>query len=170
MKPPVSGADCTGPGPDDHSKWANRCVRDHWVHLALDAMRVRDVSPSEVEVVRQFLSASGWSHRVGTPEQFAELLRNSQRTAVACEGSQVIGFARGITDGQSNGYLSMVAVAPEHRGRGLGTALVEHVIAGPPSVTWVLQAGREGAAGFFAKLGFKPAPATMQRARGQGRT
>ncbi len=128
-------------------------------------MRIQDTSPSEFEAVRQFLSANGWSHRVGTSEQFAELLRNSQRTAVAFDGPNVIGFARGITDGQSNGYLSMVAVAPERRGHGIGTALVEHVTAGPATITWVLQAGREGAAAFFAKLGFELAPVAMQRAR-----
>ena len=133
----------------------------------LGAMHVQDASPSEFEAVRQFLSANGWSHRVGTSEQFAELLRNSQRTAVFFDGPHVIGFARGITDSRSNGYLSMVAVAPEHRGQGIGTALVQHVTASPSTITWVLQAGREGAAAFFAKLGFEPAPAAMQRARKQ---
>jgi GNAT superfamily N-acetyltransferase len=133
----------------------------------LDSMRVQDASPSEFEAVRQFLSANGWSHRVGTSEQFAKLLHNSQRTAVVFDGPHVIGFARGITDNLSNGYLSMVAVAPEHRGKGIGTALVEHVTAGPSTITWVLQAGREGASAFFAKLGFEPAPVAMQRARRQ---
>jgi ribosomal protein S18 acetylase RimI-like enzyme len=83
------------------------------------------VAPSRA--VRQFLSVNGWSHRVGLPEQFAQLARASQRTAVALDGSDVIGFARAITDGQSNGYLSMVAVSPEHRRKGVGTALVKHI-------------------------------------------
>ena len=133
-------------------------------------MQVRNVSPSEVEAVRQFLLASGWSHRVGSSEQFAELIRNSQRTAVALDGSQVVGFARGITDGLSNGYLSMVAVAPEHRRKGVGAALVSHVTSGPSSVTWVLQASREGSAEFFAKLGFCVAPVAMRRSREQSGT
>ena len=90
-------------------------------------MLVRDISPAEFEAVRQFLSVNGWSHRVGLPEQFAQLARASQRTAVALDGSDVIGFARAITDGQSNGYLSMVAVSPEHRRKGVGTALVKHI-------------------------------------------
>jgi ribosomal protein S18 acetylase RimI-like enzyme len=130
-------------------------------------MRVRDVLPSEIEAVRQFLAANGWSHRVGSPEQFAELIPNSQRTAVAVDGSRIVGFARAITDGQSNGYLSMVAVAPENRRKGIGTALVNHVTAGPSSVTWVLRAERPDSAAFFAKLGFSASPVAMQRAREQ---
>ena len=130
----------------------------------------RDALPSEAESIRQFLSANGWSHRVGSPEGFAALLRASSRTAVVFSGTQVVGFARGITDGLSNGYLSMVAVAPEFRRRGAGSALVAHVTAGSPGVSWVLQAGRSGASEFFAKLGFVAAPLAMQRARRQSVT
>jgi ribosomal protein S18 acetylase RimI-like enzyme len=97
-------------------------------------------------------------------------MRASNRTAVVYTGSQVVGFARGITDGLSNGYLSMVAVSPEFRRRGIGSALVAHVTTGSPEVTWVLQAGRPGAPEFFAKLGFVAASLAMQRARKQSVT
>ena len=138
------------------------------VVLALASVEpVRDALPSEAESIRLFLSANGWSHRVGSPEGFAALLRASSRTAVVCSGTEVVGFARGITDGLSNGYLSMVAVAREFRRRGLGSALVAHVTAGPLEVSWALQAGRSGASEFFAKLGFVAAPLAMQRARRQ---
>jgi ribosomal protein S18 acetylase RimI-like enzyme len=111
------------------------------------------------------LAANGWAHRVGAPEHFAELIAKSQRTAVALEGNQVVGFARGITDGLSNGYLSMVVVSPERRQQGIGHVLVLHIMGGSLSVTWVLRAGREGASEFFAKLGFKPSSVAMERER-----
>ena len=130
----------------------------------------RDALPTEAESIRRFLSANGWAHRVGSPEGFAALLRASGRTAVVCCGTQVVGFARGITDGLSNGYLSMVAVAPEFRRRGIGSALVAHVTSGSSEVSWVLQAGRSGASEFFAELGFVAAPLAMQRARRQSVT
>jgi ribosomal protein S18 acetylase RimI-like enzyme len=130
----------------------------------------REALPSEAKSIRRFLSSNGWSHRVGSPEGFAVLLRASSRTAVVCSGTEVVGFARGITDGLSNGYLSMVAVAPVFRRRGIGSALVAHVTAGSFEVSWVLQAGRSGASEFFAKLGFVAAPLAMQRARRQSVT
>jgi len=133
-------------------------------------MRVLDVEASQVEAARKFLIVSGWAHRVGDSEHFAALVRNSQRTAVALAGTEIVGFARAITDGLSNGYLSMVAVASEHRRKGIGSVLVAHVTAGSPEVTWILQAGREGAAEFFSKLGFSTSPVAMQRARRQSGT
>ena len=128
-------------------------------------MQVRDIHSSEIELVRQFLCANGWAHRVGSAEQFSALLSNTQRTAVALEGTDIVGFARGITDGFSNGYLSMVVVSPAHQHQGIGSALVRHVTGNGPGITWVLRAGREGAQEFFEKLGFSVSSVAMERRR-----
>lgn len=98
-------------------------------------LTVRDLLPDEVEPVRLFLGQNGWSHRTGSSDYFAQLIENSQRTAVALSGEQIIGFARGITDGLSNGYLSMVVVDDQHRRAGVGRALVEHVMGDNPEIT-----------------------------------
>lgn len=130
------------------------------------ALRVRNAEPLEVESIRQFLCANGWAHRVGNAEQFATLIAASQRTAVAIAPTgEVIGFARAITDGISNGYLSMVVVSPAHRRQGVGKRLVEHIVGSGSSITWVLRAGREGAAEFFAALGFSVSSVAMERCR-----
>lgn len=126
---------------------------------------IRDLLPTEVEAARQFLGRHGWAHRTGTAEHFAQLIQNSQRTAVALSGQQVVGFARGITDGLSNGYLSMVVVDGQHRRAGIGRALVEHVMGDNTDITWVLRAGREGAEAFFASLGFETSVIAMERLR-----
>ncbi|MHC8331457.1 GNAT family N-acetyltransferase [Pseudomonas sp. LB3P25] len=130
-----------------------------------NVMRVRDVLPSEVESVRLFLDQNEWAHRTGSAEHFAQLIANSQRTALAMKDSQIIGFARGITDGLSNGYLSMVVVCGQHRREGVGRALVEHVMGENPDMTWVLRAGREGASDFFSSLGFETSTIAMERPR-----
>ena len=85
-------------------------------------MQVRDLLSTEVESARLLLCAHGWAHRIESSEWFAQLVAASQRTAVAVDAGEVVGFARGITDGLSNGYLSMVVVAPGHRGKGLGVS------------------------------------------------
>jgi len=128
-------------------------------------LTVRDLLPDEVEPVRLFLGLHGWGHRTGSSDYFAQLIENSQRTAVALSGEQIIGFARGITDGLSNGYLSMVVVDDQHRRAGVGRALVEHVMGDNPEITWVLRAGREGAEAFFASLGFETSVIAMERPR-----
>ncbi|GGK27869.1 Acetyltransferase (GNAT) domain-containing protein [Pseudomonas koreensis] len=131
----------------------------------MNNITVRHLLPVEVEPVRQFLGQNGWSHRTGSSDHFAQLIDNSQRTAVALSGEQIIGFARGITDGLSNGYLSMVVVDDQHRRAGVGRALVEHVMGDNPEITWVLRAGREGAETFFASLGFETSLIAMERPR-----
>lgn len=130
-----------------------------------NTLNVRDLQPAETQSVRQFLGQHGWGHRTGSAEHFAQLIEHSQRTAVAVQGECIIGFARGITDGLSNGYLSMVVVDDQHRREGIGRALVEHIMGDNPDITWVLRAGREGAEAFFASLGFATSVIAMERPR-----
>jgi ribosomal protein S18 acetylase RimI-like enzyme len=128
-------------------------------------MQIRSIRADEIERVRVFLCANGWAHRLGSAEQFAQLVAHSQRTAVASDGPAIHGFARGITDDVSNGYLSMVVVSPEHRRKGIGRALVAHIVGEGDGITWVLRAGREGASEFFGKLGFAASVVAMERVR-----
>lgn len=128
-------------------------------------MLIRDAQAEDSEALRQFLGDNGWAHRVGSREYFAQLLANSQRTAVALQHGQIVGFARGISDGLSNGYLSMVVVAAHYQRRGIGRALVHWVMGDNPEITWVLRAGRPGAAEFFSTLGFELSTITLERPR-----
>jgi GNAT superfamily N-acetyltransferase len=131
-------------------------------------MKLRDANTRDAEAVHRLLVAGGWAHRVGTAEQCAALVAASQRAVVAVVEDEVVGFARGITDGLSNGYLSMVVVSPHHQRHGIGRALVERVVGSNGNVTWVLRAGRPGAEQFFSKLGFSASSVAMERVRGQG--
>ena len=128
-------------------------------------MNIRDIAASDLEAVHRLLSSNGWAHRVGDLQQCSRLISASQRAVVAVKGGQVVGFARAITDGISNGYLSMVVVDEPNRRQGVGQALVENLVGTEPNMTWVLRAGREGAPQFFAKLGFVASTTAMERCR-----
>ncbi len=127
-------------------------------------MEVRPVEPEEHEAVRQFLAAEGWPHRVSDPVKFREMMKATTRTVAAWEDARVVGFARALCDGVSNGYISMVAVAADRRGRGLGRRLVEQLVGDDPGITWVLRAGR-GSRGFWEKMGFNVSEVAMERTR-----
>ena len=128
-------------------------------------LQVRSITASDFEAIHRLLLTNGWAHRVGGVEELGRLISASQRAVVAVADDEIVGFARAITDGISNGYLSMVVVAEPHRRRGIGKALVERLVESEPHMTWVLRAGREGAAGFFAKLGFSVSTIAMERLR-----
>ncbi len=128
-------------------------------------MHIREIQSSEIEEARRLLSENGWKHRVSDASLFSQLVSNSQRAIVAVEGATVIGFARAICDELSNGYLSMVVVAPDHRRRGVGRALVRAVMGENPQITWVLRAGRPEELPFFERLGFVPSTVAMERSR-----
>jgi len=128
-------------------------------------MQVRSITTSDFQAVHHLLVTSGWAHRVGDLNNLSQLISASQRAVVAEADDEIVGFARAITDGISNGYVSMVVVAEQHRRRGIGKALVEGLIESEPDITWVLRAGRTGAAEFFAKLGFNASSTAMERSR-----
>ncbi|AGW92556.1 MULTISPECIES: GNAT family N-acetyltransferase [Cupriavidus] len=128
-------------------------------------MEIRNLLPEDIEAARQLLIANGWAQRVGGPDKFARLVANSQRVAVAVENGEIVGFARALCDDVSDGFLSMVAVAPSHRRRGIGRALVRHIMGNDPDITWMLRAARSSEAAFFGQLGFTPSMVAMERRR-----
>ncbi len=126
----------------------------------------KPIAPHDYEAVRQFLSEQGWRSRVQDLVRFGKMMERADRTVVAWEGARVIGFGRALCDGVSNGYISILAVAADRRGQGIGREIVRRLMADDEddSVTWVLRAGRNSG-GFWKKLGFTESRIAMERVR-----
>lgn len=129
----------------------------------------RPITPRDYEVVRMFLSELGWHARVRDPDKFAKMMRASSRTMVAWEGRRIVGFVRAICDEVSNGYISLMVIAPDKRREGIGREMVRLLMGDDhDEITWVLRAGR-GSAGFWRKMGFVPSSIAMERLRKEER-
>ena len=92
------------------------------------------------------------------------MMENASRTIAAFDQGNLVGFARALCDGVSNGYIGTIAVAESHRGQGIGRGMVESLIGNEPSITWVLRAGL-GSDAFWEKMGFRRSEVAMERTR-----
>src|SRR4051812_1004668 len=88
----------------------------------------RSLTRDGYEQVRHLVIASGWGKRVQDEDRFRRMMAGADRAVVALDGARIVGFARALFDDASNGYISMVAVATDRRGRGLGRGLVGRLV------------------------------------------
>jgi GNAT superfamily N-acetyltransferase len=123
-----------------------------------------DADPSRIdrEVVWRFMSEQAYWGKWRDRDVLDRQIDASWRT-VGCydRAGSMVGFARAISDGISLAYLADVFVLPEHRGRGLGVALVKAMIDDGPGAhfRWMLHTG--DAHGVYAKAGCGAPDATF---------
>jgi GNAT superfamily N-acetyltransferase len=108
------------------------------------------------EVVWAFLSQDAYWGRWRGRDDVERQIDSSWRVvgAYATATGAMVGFARAVSDGVALAYLADVFVLPEHRGHGVGNALVAAMIEDGPgaSFRWMLHTA--DAHGLYAKFGF----------------
>ena len=114
-----------------------------------------DLARLDFQATSDLLKASYWGGQ-RTDEVNRRAFENSVCAIALIDGRQV-GFARASGDRAVFARISDVIVWPEHRGKGVGKALVEALLDHPElwSVsTWMLNTS--DAHGLYARFGFKP--------------
>ncbi|HWA01351.1 MAG TPA: GNAT family N-acetyltransferase [Caulobacterales bacterium] len=118
-------------------------------------VRIENPSPADIDLIHAFLTESYWSP--GIPrETVARAARNSICAIARGENGALIGYARAVSDCATFAWVADVMVLPEHRGRGLGRALVKALQDHPELQNlrrWML--GTRDAHGVYAALGFE---------------
>lgn len=89
--------------------------------------------------------------RTPTVEKFKERFVNSSHVVYAVENEDVIGYVRILSDG-TFAYLPEIWVQPAHRGQGVGTALMNHILNLIPGQHVYIYAIPDGK--FFRRFGF----------------
>jgi GNAT superfamily N-acetyltransferase len=80
-----------------------------------------------VEEHRAVFESVGWTPYA--PEAAEIALRHSLYGVVVLHEGQVVGTGRVVGDGGKFFYIQDFAVRPEHQGRGVGTRMLEHLLA-----------------------------------------
>lgn len=114
-----------------------------------------DASRLDLDLIHGFLTASYWAR--GMQREVVEHSIAGSLPFGLYHGERQIGFARVITDQATFAYIGDVFVLEEHRGHGLGTWLMETVVACPELQgmrRWML-ATRDAHA-LYRKVGFVP--------------
>jgi ribosomal protein S18 acetylase RimI-like enzyme len=91
-----------------------------------------------------------------TPDALRRSFLQSQHVAFAREGPRLVGMARLLSDGVCNAYLLDVWTASSYRRRGLGSAMIRHLLECVPGQHVGLQT--DDAQGFYEQLGFRSQP------------
>lgn len=101
-------------------------------------------------------------------ETFLRALRGSSHVVLAVDESSgaVVGFVNAVSDGVLAAYIPLLEVRPEFRGSGLGSALVERLLAKLDGIYMVDLCCEEDVVPFYDRLGFLRGTAMMRRNRG----
>jgi ribosomal protein S18 acetylase RimI-like enzyme len=120
--------------------------------------------PLDLDELARLFDSVGWQHRTRDRQRLAQMVRGSMLGAVALDGGRLVGFARAISDGAFNAYVSTVAVLPAYQRRGIGRELIRRLLDGQDHLQFVLHAGAP-VHPFYVACGFRPAPDMLRRDR-----
>jgi GNAT superfamily N-acetyltransferase len=119
----------------------------------------RDADPVAVAEVYRSV---GWRDLAEDPDRLGRALRSSAEVATAWIGDRAIGAARMLSDGVFKAYIVGVAVRPDYRGRGVGSRLVEMLVASNPGLHFHIRT-RSRRYAFYERLGFQRDETGMER-------
>jgi ribosomal protein S18 acetylase RimI-like enzyme len=98
-------------------------------------MRIVAYEPHHLDQILALCKAEDWTTFAGSRDRAARAMSNPGVTALVAiddevdpDGERVLGFSQAVGDGAFGGYLCMLLVAEDSRGRGIGKALVERTL------------------------------------------
>ena len=122
-----------------------------------------DINLDQLSVL---FNAVGWERRTADRARLAQLVKGSLWVVSALDDGNLVGFARAVSDGATNAYISTVAVLPDYQGQGIGREIMRRLIDGHDGIQFVLHAN-DKAYPFYQhlNLGFEPISNILRRPR-----
>ncbi len=122
--------------------------------------RIEIVAQAPVEAVIELYMDAGWWEEGWKEEVIPAMIANSFLFAAVYRDGEMIGMGRAISDGVSDAYIQDVVVRSDHRGQGLGQAIVKRLVKElqKAGVDWIGLIGQPGTKDFYEKIGFGEMP------------
>ncbi len=91
----------------------------------LPDMQLRCWTEKDFPEIERLSTLQGWPTPHDRPEEALIAWQHSWPTLVVTEGERVIGFVRGMTDGEVTMYIAEILVDANYRGKGIGLLLLD---------------------------------------------
>jgi ribosomal protein S18 acetylase RimI-like enzyme len=94
-------------------------------------MEIVPYEPRFLDALLRLCKGEGWISFAANPERAGRAMTGPGVTALVAievEEQRALGFSQAVGDGCFGGYLCMLLVDPQARGRGIGKALVERTL------------------------------------------
>jgi aralkylamine N-acetyltransferase len=126
---------------------------------------ITEPAPSQIEGVLELYRLQGWwgpptDH---DPELAGAIIMGSHCFVVASHEGSIIGMGRAISDRASDAYIQDLAVRFAFRGKGIGTRMVNELIARlrTDGLGWVGLVAEAGTWDFYRRAGFAEMPGSI---------
>jgi len=117
-----------------------------------------DPSDDHIAGILELYRRAGWWDGAEDPEQVRAIVRGSHCFVLAVENGRVVGMGRAVSDAASDAYIQDVTVLPDRNGRGIGTAVVMHLVERleKDGIFWIGLIAENRSHPFYARMGFEP--------------
>jgi ribosomal protein S18 acetylase RimI-like enzyme len=90
-----------------------------------------------------------------SPERLKTVFTNSMFRRFGYEDGVLVAAGRALADGMDCSYICDVAILPSHQGRGLGDALIAHLVGLSRGHAKIILYSVPGKESFYARYGFR---------------
>jgi ribosomal protein S18 acetylase RimI-like enzyme len=127
--------------------------------MTTNSIQYRETRNLPLESVLALYRANQWS-AAEKPDQLHSALLASHSLASAWDGARLVGLGNTLSDGHLVVYYSHLLVLPEYQGRGIGTHLMQMLMARYQGFHQHILVADGEAINFYRKCGFKRAGKT----------
>ncbi|KHE67499.1 GNAT family N-acetyltransferase [Halobacillus sp. BBL2006] len=120
----------------------------------METIKIRSFHENDFDAVQLLNEKEGWSGLVEHGQETLCSWLNSEPALIAMDGDEIVGYLRGLTDGNVTLYICELLIKESHRGRGIGEHLMQVAHECYPS-TRVEMLATSSSQGYYEKRGYR---------------